>query len=62
MFFSSFTELFFMDGHGVYVWSCFFVSFVVLAFLLIQPLRKKRLLIKAIQQRAAVAKNVAETL
>ena len=42
MFFESVAELLVMDGHGIYVWSVYFLSVVVLAALLIAPLLRTR--------------------
>ena len=38
MYFDSLQDLFFMNGHGVYVWSAYAIGFVVLAVLVWQPL------------------------
>lgn len=31
-----------MDGHGVYVWPCYAITWAVLAYLLIAPARRRR--------------------
>lgn len=38
MYFESLQDLFFMNGHGVYVWSAYAIGFAVLAVLIWQPL------------------------
>jgi len=44
MYFASFQDLLFMNGHGIYVWSAYAIGFAVLAGLVWQPLvRQKRL-------------------
>ena len=53
MFFQSLTELWVMDGHGVYVWTCYAVTFAVLIGLVVYPVRKKKSLMKGIKQRLA---------
>lgn len=49
MYFENFTALMHMDGHGVFVWSAYAITFVVLATLVISPMLKKRRFIS--QQR-----------
>jgi len=45
MYFDSWSALFSMDGHGVYVWSAYLISLSVLALLVWWPLsRNKRFL------------------
>lgn len=41
MYFSSFTELFSMAGHGPYVWAAYAITFVVLSLLVISPLKNQ---------------------
>ncbi|MFT5691157.1 MAG: heme exporter protein D [Oceanicoccus sp.] len=40
--FDSFSALIAMDGHGVYVWSVYGITFVILMLLIINPLLKNR--------------------
>ena len=35
-------ELFYMDGHGIYVWSAYAITFLLFILLLSLPARKKR--------------------
>ena len=45
MYFDSFNAILEMDGHGVFVWTAYLLTTVVLAVLLIAPrLRQKRFL------------------
>ena len=54
MYFDSLHALLTMDGHGVYVWSAYLVTIVVIATTLLAPrYRRKRLL----QQLAAELKR-----
>lgn len=55
-YFDSLSEFILMNGHGPYVWVCYFVTFVVLASLLIMPVLKSR---KFIQQQRRLAKREA---
>jgi heme exporter protein D len=48
--FASLAEFWTMAGHGPYVWACYGVAFIVLAYLLIAPRRAHRQYLK--QQRA----------
>ena len=42
MFFESFNEAINMSGHGVFVWSAYGICFVVVAYLVLSPLRKQK--------------------
>ena len=49
MYFDSLQQLIFMDGHGVYVWSAFIISIIVMLGLVIKPLCQKKQELKNIQ-------------
>lgn len=51
MYFDNLHDLFFMAGHGVYVWASYVITFIALAGLIIYPLRKKQKALTAIKQR-----------
>ncbi|MFN2289325.1 MAG: heme exporter protein CcmD, partial [Chromatocurvus sp.] len=58
MYFDSIQALIEMDGHGVFVWSAYGISIIVLGVLAIAPYRRQRRLLAAIragQRRAASA-------
>lgn len=42
MYFESLADLWSMAGHGVYVWSCYGISFAVLSAMVMLPLRQYR--------------------
>lgn len=42
MYFDSFQAAMAMDGHGVFVWSAYGISVLVLALLLLRPWRQER--------------------
>ncbi len=42
MVFDSIAALIAMEGHGAYVWSCYGVSALVLAWLVVEPGRRRR--------------------
>ena len=47
MYFDSLHSLLIMDGHGVYVWTAYLVTIVLIAAVLLAPLRRrKRLLLQ----------------
>lgn len=54
MYFDSIQELFYMAGHGVFVWSCYAIVFVALLALTIYPIRKKQKALFAIKQRKLI--------
>ena len=58
MYFDSVQALIQMDGHGLYVWSAYGISLIVLGALVVAPYRRRRRLLAAIragQRRAAIA-------
>jgi heme exporter protein D len=42
MYFSSLSDLFYMDGHGTYVWAVYAVAVVIIAVLAVSPLQRRR--------------------
>lgn len=42
MYFDSFSAALAMDGHGIYVWSAYFIATAAIASILILPKRKER--------------------
>ena len=55
MYFDSFEALLAMDGHGVFVWSAYLVTVLVIAYMLLSPLRRRRRLLRELagaQRRA----------
>ncbi len=51
MYFSSLNELFYMDGHGVYVWAVYAVAISIIAALAITPLVRRRRFVREETQR-----------
>ena len=51
MYFDSFSELVSMSGHGFYVWLAYGIALLVLALLLVQPLLKKKKILREIRLR-----------
>lgn len=51
MYFTSLNELFYMGGHGVYVWSVYAVAVCIIAALAISPLLRKRRFVRDETQR-----------
>lgn len=54
MYFESLHDLFFMNGHGAYVWSAYGIGFAVLAALIWLPLSRQA------QLKASIVRQVAE--
>ncbi|WP_447529632.1 MULTISPECIES: heme exporter protein CcmD [unclassified Vreelandella] len=52
MAFTSLTEFFAMGGHGVYVWSAWGVTALLLLLCLLQARLERRGLVKAVRRRA----------
>ncbi|MGE3297343.1 MAG: heme exporter protein CcmD [Porticoccaceae bacterium] len=55
--FHSVAELLAMGGHGPYVWSAYGVALAVLVGLVVQPLRRRAAIIKAVRQAVAREQN-----
>jgi heme exporter protein D len=49
MYFDSLQQLMSMNGHGIYVWSSFAISAVVMIGLIVKPLRQKQAAMKNIE-------------
>lgn len=49
MYFDSVNAALTMEGHGAFVWSAYVITFLVLAFMLVQPLLRGRRLAQAIR-------------
>jgi heme exporter protein D len=49
VYFQTFSELMYMDGHGPFVWSAYFITLAAVALMLILPRRRQR---KLLQQMA----------
>jgi heme exporter protein D len=68
MYFDSLQQLIWMNGHGVYVWSSFAISAVVMIGLIVIPLKQKQAAMKNIElqiklqasQKAATQQEVAD--
>ncbi len=49
--FNSIAELINMAGHGPYVWVCYLVTFIGLAYLLVGPMMAKKRLLKTLARQ-----------
>ncbi len=59
-YFDSWAEFLQMGGHGPYVWSCYLITWAVLAYLLISPTVRRRRWVRrqaALQRRAAATRT-----
>ena len=52
LYFNSFAEIVQMGGHGAYVWSAYAISLMLLAGLVLYPLRKSK------QQKTRIAQRL----
>ncbi|MDG0971360.1 MAG: heme exporter protein CcmD [Porticoccaceae bacterium] len=60
--FENITQLFVMDGHGVFVWTAVLVSLVVMLWLIVKPLADSRSALKDVSgdiTRAALTRGDA---
>jgi heme exporter protein D len=57
MSFSSFADFIHMGGHGLFVWSCYAITLVVLVANILRPLQLKK---KLIQQKLRALRLEAE--
>jgi heme exporter protein D len=53
MYFDSLTALWLMEGHGLYVWSAYGICLLVMAALVILPLRRQRQLMRGLGRRSS---------
>jgi heme exporter protein D len=59
MSFNSFAEFLQMGEHGVFVWSCYGITLVVLLVNILRPLQLKRAILRA-RRRALVQENARQ--
>ncbi len=64
MYFHDLDSLLHMDGHGAFVWAAYAITAVVLALMLVAPVRRRRQLLRELggearRQRAAGAGSEA---
>jgi len=50
MYFDSIKDLLLMDGHGVFVWTCYLVCFISLGFFAVQTALEQRAIKQQIRQ------------
>jgi len=49
VYFESLSAALHMDGHGVYVWSAYVITLMVLAVVLIRPIRREKAFIQQLR-------------
>ncbi|MAT92099.1 MAG: heme exporter protein CcmD [Halioglobus sp.] len=59
MYFDSVEAMLAMEGHGVFVWSAYVVTAVVIALILLLPLRRQRRLLRELAADERRARAVA---
>ena len=50
--FSSVSEFLAMNGHGIYVWSSYGISALILLWVVLAPIRRRRKLLAALASRS----------
>lgn len=51
--FESFADFMTMSGHGPYVWACYGITFLIVSYLLVSPVRQKAALKRQLQRQYA---------
>lgn len=51
--FQSLADLIYMSGHGPYVWACYGIGLLVVAYLLISPVRQKKKFMRQLRSQYA---------
>ncbi|WIO73339.1 heme exporter protein CcmD [Porticoccaceae bacterium LTM1] len=59
--FDSFSAFLNMGGHGPYVWSAVVISLLLMVFLVVAPLRRKRALLQQIDRQVRREEAVMHT-
>lgn len=54
MYFQSFNELIEMGGHGLYVWSAYIITVIIMIYLIILPFIKKNSIVGEIRSTEAI--------
>ena len=62
MYFDSIQQLICMDGHGVYVWSAFSITLLVMLGLMVRPLCQKKQELKNIRLHISLHKAKQEAI
>ncbi|MGH1371843.1 MAG: heme exporter protein CcmD [Cellvibrionaceae bacterium] len=58
--FDSFAEFLNMAGHGPYVWACYIITALALAYLAITPVLKRRALFAELARQSRIEKHLAQ--
>ncbi|MES2826142.1 MAG: heme exporter protein CcmD [Pseudomonadota bacterium] len=56
--FDSLDAFLIMNGHGVYVWACYIITFSVLTFLVVSPMLQRKSFLKQQKKNSLLQKNV----
>jgi heme exporter protein D len=49
--FENFSDFIYMAGHGQYVWTAYSVSLIIMAYIFVMPLLRKKNIIQKIQKK-----------
>lgn len=56
--FDSLNAFLIMNGHGVYVWACYVITFSVLTYLVVSPMLAKKSFLKQQKKNSLLQKNL----
>lgn len=59
--FETLTSFLLMDGHGLYVWSCYLITGIAMKLLILFPLIKRKSLIVQLKRQKRLEENQAKT-
>ena len=57
MYFDSIADIFYMNGHGVFVWSAYLLSFLCVLLLIFSNLKMHKSLLKRLRDNYLMQKN-----
>ncbi|GAB5449677.1 MAG: hypothetical protein Hals2KO_00050 [Halioglobus sp.] len=61
MYFDSLQAALYMDGHGVFVWAAYAITFAVIGLLLLAPERRRRRLLRELEGEARRASGAPQS-
>lgn len=62
MYFDSFESLLYMEGHGVFVWPAYLITIVMLLFMVISPLRRKKKILERLAGELKRQQNAIDVI
>ena len=62
VYFDSFESLLYMEGHGVFVWPAYLITIVMLLFMVISPLRRKKKILERLAGELKRQQNAIDVI